>query len=224
LYRKYNCTLQFGGSDQWANILGGVDLIRRTESKEVYAVTLPLIARSDGKKMGKSESGAIWLDITKTNVYDFYQYWINVPDQDVDRFLKVFTFLEVKEIDLLTKENIINAKKVLAYEVTKFVHGEELALVTKEQSEKIFEKGDIENAPLVEVDKSLFSQEKINLLDILTSAQVTASKGKARELIVAGGVYVNEVRVTSTEIDKSVIEKDFVIRVGKKKYYKIISV
>lgn len=223
LHRKYNCTIQLGGSDQWANILGGVDLVRRTEGKEVYAITWQLIARSDGKKMGKSESGAIWLDQTKTSVYDFYQWWVNIPDADVEKFLNVFTFFEVDTIKDLVKGDIVNAKKILAYEVTKFVHGEDCAQEVKNQSQKIFTEGDIENAPEVKISKFLLEGKMINILDVLVATRLVSSKSKARELISGGGLYVNDIRIGMSEIDRKTIEEGFVLRIGKKKYYNIIA-
>ena len=223
LHRKYGCTIQLGGSDQWANILGGVDLIRRTEGKEVYAVTWQLIARSDGKKMGKSESGAIWLDKAKTSAYDFYQWWVNIPDDDVEKFLNVFTFLEIDKISNLVKDNIIDAKKILAYEVTKFVHGEFEAQEVKNQSQKIFTEGNIENAPEVKISKTLLIGDVLNILDIIVATQLVTSKSKVRDLISGGGLYINDIRIDTSEIDRKTIDEGFVLRIGKKKYYKIVT-
>ena len=141
LNREYSCTIQLGGSDQWSNILGGVDLIRKADKKECYAITWPLIARSDGKKMGKSEAGAVWLSKEKTSSYELYQYFINIPDADCEKFLKIFTLLEIPEIEKLVTENIINAKKVLAFEVVKFVHSLEDAESAKKTSEELFGSG-----------------------------------------------------------------------------------
>jgi tyrosyl-tRNA synthetase len=223
LYRTQDCTIQLGGSDQWANILGGVDLVKKCEGKEVYALTWPLVARSDGKKMGKSESGTVWLDETKTSVYELYQWWINVPDADVSKFLKIFTMLELDEIEKIVVNNIIEAKKTLAFEVTRFVHGEEKAWEAKEQSESLFEKGDFENAPAVEIDASLVAGENVNLLEILTSTNILESKSKAREMISSGAISVNDEKIGEFEIQNPFKQnKDFVVRVGKKKYYKII--
>lgn len=223
LNRKYDCTIELGGSDQWANILGGVELVRKVEGKEVYAITWPLVTRSDGKKMGKSESGSIWLDQSKTSIYDFYQWWINVPDLDVEKFLKIFTFLAINEIKEIAEGDIMEAKKVLAYEVTKFVHGVKNANLVKEQSEKIFEQGDLANAPVVEIDYSLFSADTISLVDIIVSANIVDSKSKGRKLIEEGGLYINDQRINNIEIKKSDIDlNNFVLRSGKKKYYKIV--
>jgi tyrosyl-tRNA synthetase len=220
LYRNYDCTIQLGGSDQWSNILGGVDLIRKTEQKEVYAITWPLIARSDGKKMGKSESGAVWLDKNKTSPYELYQYWINIPDADALKFLKVFTLLETEEIEKLVSENIINAKKVLAYEITKFVHGEVEAEIARETSEALFGggKSNLENLETHEVDSEFIVNGKLNLVEFLTAKEILKSKREARDLIESGGVYIDDIAVKgqSVEIDK----KEFLLRIGKKKYYK----
>jgi tyrosyl-tRNA synthetase len=222
LYRNYDCTIQLGGSDQWSNILGGVDLIRKTEQKEVYAITWPLIARSDGKKMGKSESGAVWLDKNKTSPYELYQYWINIPDADALKFLKVFTLLETEEIEKLVSENIINAKKVLAYEITKFVHGEVEAEIARETSEALFGggKSNLENLETHEVDSEFIVNGKLNLVEFLTAKEILKSKREARDLIESGGVYIDDIAVKgqSVEIDK----KEFLLRIGKKKYYKIL--
>lgn len=224
LFRTENCTIQLGGSDQWANILGGVDLVKKCEGKEVYAITWPLVARSDGKKMGKSESGTVWLDENKTSPYELYQWWINVPDSDVAKFLKIFTFLELEEIETAVANNIIEAKKTLAFEVTKFVHGSEKAWSAKEQSEDLFEKGNLENAPEVAVEKSLLEGEQINLLEILTASEILESKNKAREMINSGAVSVNDVKVDVFEIANPLKNnQELTVRVGKKKYYKIVT-
>lgn len=222
LYRNYDCTIQLGGSDQWSNILGGVDLIRKTEQKEVYAITWPLIARSDGKKMGKSESGAVWLDKNKTSPYELYQYWINIPDADALKFLKVFTLLETEEIEKLVNENIINAKKVLAFESTKFVHGQVEAEIARETSEALFGggKSNLENLETHEVGAEYIVDGKINLVDFLVAKEILKSKREVRDLIESGGVYIDDVAVKeqTVELDK----KEFLLRIGKKKYYKIL--
>lgn len=222
LYRNYDCTIQLGGSDQWSNILGGVDLIRKTEQKEVYAITWPLIARSDGKKMGKSESGAVWLDKNKTSPYELYQYWINIPDADALKFLKVFTLLETEEIGKLVSENIINAKKVLAFESTKFVHGQVEAEIARETSEALFGggKSNLENLETHEVGAEYIVDGKINLVDFLVAKEILKSKREVRDLIQSGGVYIDDVAVKeqTVELDK----KEFLLRIGKKKYYKIL--
>lgn len=222
LYRNYDCTIQLGGSDQWSNILGGVDLIRKTEQKEVYAITWPLIARSDGKKMGKSESGAVWLDKNKTSPYELYQYWINIPDADALKFLKVFTLLETEEIEKLVSENIINAKKVLAFESTKFVHGQVEAEIARETSEALFGggKSNLENLETHEVGAEYIVDGKINLVDFLVAMEILKSKREVRDLIESGGVYIDDVAVKeqTVELDK----KEFLLRIGKKKYFKIL--
>ncbi len=221
LNREYDCTVQLGGSDQWSNILGGVDLIRKTEQKEVYAITWPLIARSDGKKMGKSESGAVWLSAEKTSPYELYQYWINVPDADAEKFLKVFTLLETPEIEKIVSENIINAKKVLAYEITKFVHGETESNLARETSEALFGGGakvDLDSLETFKVDPGFINvDDKINLLEFLVYKNILKSKREVRDLLEGGGIYVDDVVVTESLVDK----KDFLLRVGKKKYFKV---
>jgi len=214
LYRNYDCTIQLGGSDQWSNILGGVDLIRKTEQKEVYAITWPLIARSDGKKMGKSESGAVWLDKNKTSPYELYQYWINIPDADALKFLKVFTLLETEEIEKLVSENIINAKKVLAFESTKFVHGQVEAEIARETSEALFGggKSNLENLETHEVGAEYIVDGKINLVDFLVAMEILKSKREVRDLIESGGVYIDDVAVKeqTVELDK----KEFLLRMN----------
>jgi tyrosyl-tRNA synthetase len=224
LFRKYNCTIQLGAQDQWSNILGGVDLIRKCEQAESYAIVSPLLVRSDGKKMGKSEGGAIWLDKNKTSSYELYQYFINIPDADVSKFMNIFTFVESVEIERLINENINNAKKVLAFEVVKFVHSEADAQEAKEKSEKIFEEGDLDNAPEVTVPKELLTGEKIHIADILVAGKVLESKGKVKELLAGGGLQVNNQKIETLEIDNPTLAgSELVVRIGKKKYYKIIS-
>ena len=223
LYKKYNCTVQIGGSDQWSNILGGVDLIKKVEKKEVYALTWPLIARSDGKKMGKSESGAVWLNSEKTGPYEFYQYWLNVPDTDVERFFKVFTFLEIENIENIMTNDIREAKKVLAYEVTAYIHGADEANKARESSEVLFGGKDaaLENFEEHLFLKSDFKNDKVNVIDIMIKIGATKSKREARDLVSSGGVYVDGVKTEDTEIlltDK----ESFLLRVGKKKYFKIV--
>lgn len=223
LHDTFGCRLQIGGTDQWGNILAGVDLIRRKREQEVYAFTIPLITTSDGKKMGKSMGGAVWLEASKYSPFDFYQYWINVDDRDVGRFLKIFTFLpleEVAELEKLEGAEIKKAKEVLAYEVTKFIHGEVETDKAKQAALELFSGAgaDSEAVPSVEID---LGSEK-NIVDVLVETELVESKTKARNLIESGGVYVDDVVVPDLNFTLKK-DKDFVlIRLGKKRYTKVV--
>jgi tyrosyl-tRNA synthetase len=228
LHKKYGCTLQMGGDDQWSNILAGADLIRRKESKNAYGLTFTLLTNSEGKKMGKTEAGAVWLDPSKTSPYDFYQYWRNVGDADVKKCLSLLTFLpmdEVNRLGSLESEKINEAKRVLAYEVTKMVHGEEEAQKARSTAEALFGAGgDTETIPGTIISKDNLMQNS-KLVDILILTGLAPSKGEAKRLIKQGGIYVNEERID--DIDRQVSEDDFkdgnfMIRKGKKIYHKVI--
>jgi len=228
LYKDYNCIMQLGGDDQWSNILGGIDLIRRVEGKEVYGMTFQLLTTSEGKKMGKTEKGAIWLDPQKTSPYDFYQYWRNVQDADVIKCLKLLTFLPMKQINEMAawKDAQINeAEKILAYEVTALVHGKEEADKVHRAAEAIFSKGMASDyMPTATIERTAL-KEGINILDLLVRTGLTPSKGEGRRLIQQGGLYLNNERVDS--IDRVVTESDLedsgmIIRKGKKSYHKIV--
>jgi tyrosyl-tRNA synthetase len=228
LYRKFDCKLQLGGDDQWSNILAGADLIRKVESKPAYGMTFTLLTTSQGKKMGKTESGTVWLDAQKTSPYDFYQYWRNVEDADVSRCLALLTFLPMSEVNRLGNlqgERINEAKKVLAYEVTKLVHGQSEAEMSQKASEALFEGiGDLgEKIPTTELSDSDFAKNS-NILDILMLTGLISSKGEGRRLIDQKGIYVNEQAIES--IEYSLSEKDFkdasiIIRKGKKLYHRV---
>jgi tyrosyl-tRNA synthetase len=226
LNRRYNCKLEMGGDDQWSNILGGVDLIRRKEKKQVYGMTFTLLTKSDGKKMGKTEGGAIWLDKEKTSPYDFYQYWRNVDDADVEKCLALLTFLpmdEVKRLGSLKDSEINKAKEVLAYEVTKLIHGKEEADKAKEASQALFAGGNsMDNVPTVEITKE---DSNCSVVDLLVKTNILPSKSEARRLIKQGGLRVNNKKVE--DINASISENDFkdgslLVRRGKKKYNKIV--
>jgi tyrosyl-tRNA synthetase len=223
LHDTFGCRLQIGGTDQWGNIIAGVDLIRRKREKEVYAFTIPLITTSDGKKMGKSMGGAVWLEASKYSPFDFYQYWINVDDRDVGRFLKIFTFLpleEVAELEKLEGAEIKKAKEVLAYEVTKFIHGEAETDKAKQAALELFSGAgaNSEAVPSVEIDLG----ESKNIVDLLVETGLVESKTKARNLIESGGVYVDDVVVPDLNFVLKK-DKDFVlIRLGKKRYTKVV--
>ncbi|WP_027631659.1 tyrosine--tRNA ligase [Clostridium hydrogeniformans] len=226
LNQKYGCTMQLGGDDQWSNMIAGADLIRRKEQKQAYAMTCTLLTNSEGKKMGKTENGALWLDAEKTTPYEFYQYWRNVGDADVEKCLKLLTFVPVVDINSLcsVEGSAINeAKKVLAYEVTKLIHGEEEATKAKEAAEALFGGGvDLSNVPTVTISKGDLDK---TLLDILVEGKVIPSKGEGRRLIQQNGLSLNDEKVT--EISKSLTEEDFkdgyaLIKRGKKNYHKIV--
>lgn len=227
LYRKENCKLQLGGNDQWSNIIGGVELVRRSESDSVYGMTFTLLTNSEGKKMGKTESGAIWLDAEKTSPYDFYQYWRNVDDADVKKCLSLLTFLPMEEVNRFSSlegAEINKAKEVLAYEVTKLVHGEEEAKKADSAAKSLF--GNNKSAsdlPTTEIAKDEFA-EGCNVITLLQKADLISSRGEGRRLIKQGGVYVNDERVT--DIDLSITLEDFtddslMIRKGKKVHHQI---
>lgn len=229
LYKEHGCICQLGGDDQWSNILGGVDLIRRIEGKEVYGMTFQLLTTSDGKKMGKTEKGAVWLDPEKTSPYDFYQYWRNIQDADVIKCLKLLTFLPMEQINEMaawTDARINEAKKILAYEVTAIVHGREEADKVHKAAEAIFSKGVAsDDMPAVTIERSVIS-ERINILDLLVRTGLVPSKGEGRRLIQQGGLYLNNERVDT--IDRMVDESDLedsrmIIRKGKKAYFRIVA-
>ncbi|HPT78176.1 MAG TPA: tyrosine--tRNA ligase [Candidatus Atribacteria bacterium] len=227
LYRKYNCKMQLGGDDQWSNILGGAELIRRVEGGSAYGMTFTLLTTSEGKKMGKTEAGALWLDPAKTSPYDFYQYWRNVDDADVMKCLALLTFLpmdEVRRLGSLKDEKINEAKKVLAYEVTKLVHGREEADKARAAAEALFGGGG-EGA---EVPGSTISmvqfRENANIIDILLLLGLIPSKGEGRRLIQQGGIYVNDERIDDighTLADNDLKDGSLMIRKGKKVYHKV---
>lgn len=222
LFREFGCTLQLGATDQWSNILGGVELIRKAEGKEAYAAVSPLLVRSDGKKMGKSEGGAVWLDKNKTSSYELYQYFINIPDADVENFFRVFTFFELSEIQNILSGDIREAKKILAFEIVKFVHSEADANLAKEQSEALFSgQGDLSNMESISADGESFKDGKLDLVNFLVEKEILSSKREARELLTQGGIYINDEKYTEFELSTENLDGEFLLRVGKKKYFKI---
>lgn len=223
LNEKYNCTMQLGGDDQWSNMIAGMDLIRKKNGKQVYALTCNLLLTSNGTKMGKTESGAIWLDKEKTPVYDFYQYWRNIDDKDVEKTLKMLTFVSIEEIEKMCDvvgEEINKAKEMLAYEVTKIIHGEEEATRCREISTALFSKDkNLDNVPTYEI-----LQDEIGktILDILVSKNIFPSKSEGRRLITQGGVTINESKITDSNFILK--EEDFednkvIVKKGKKNFY-----
>lgn len=221
LYRRYGCRLQLGGDDQWSNILAGADLIRRKENTPAYAVTIPLLTTSEGKKMGKTAKGAVWLDAKKTSPYDFYQYWRNVEDDRVATCMKLLTFMPLDEIEQLTKhlDERMNAAKVrLAYEVTAIVHGQEIANQVEKQVAAAFSQ-DEDNMPTVTIAAT------DNIIDVLVNTNVCGSRGEARRLIDGGGISINDTKITSATqpIDSSILANGhFVLHKGKKVHIKVV--
>jgi tyrosyl-tRNA synthetase len=231
LWKNFNCTMQIGATDQWSNILGGVELIRKKEGAESFAITGPLIARSDGKKMGKTAGGALWLDGDKTSPYDFYQYWINIPDADVEKFFKYFTFLEIGDIEKIMQKDIREAKKDLAFMITEIVHGKDEAEKAKKQSEELFGQNEVnlENIgedQTIKLEDNFIVEDKINIIEFLAIKNILKSKREAREFVESGAISINEekINVGDFEIKKLGDKKEFLLRIGKKKYFKVVVV
>lgn len=226
LNKEYNCVMQLGGDDQWSNMIAGVELIRRKERKPAFAMTCTLLTNSEGKKMGKTESGALWLDPSKTSPFDFYQYWRNVNDADVEKCLALLTFLpmdEVRRLGALQDKEINEAKKILAYEVTKLVHGEEEASKAKEAAEALFSGGtNLDNVPTYSIAAEVVGS---SINDILALTKIVPSKGEGRRLIVQGGVSVNDEKITDIAfpVTQELFNDGYVlVKKGKKNYYKIV--
>lgn len=227
LHNDYNCIMELGGDDQWSNMLAGVELIRRKEQKPAYCMTCKLLTTSDGRKMGKTEKGALWLDPEKTSPYDFYQYWRNVDDSDVENCLCLLTFLPMDEVRRLAalKDAAINeAKKVLAFEVTKLIHGEEEAIKAQQAAEALFGGGaDMSNVPTIEITSADMTAK---VIDVLTAAKVFSSKREARQMITQGGLTVKDSVLSDPEAvlaeDMFDEEKSLLIRKGKKKYFRLV--
>ena len=228
LFKQYGCRLQLGGDDQWSNILAGADLIRRKERQDAFALTCPLVMTHSGEKMGKTVSGALWLDPKRTSPYEFYQYWRNVDDRDVERFLGLLTFLpmdEVRRLGRLQAEQINEAKGVLAFEVTKIVHGEEEALKAQDAAQTLFGgAGGLDNVPAFEVTANMLAEDG-RLTTLLAACGLCTSRGDARKMVQAGAVLVGEDRVTDIEIlirPEQVGESGLLLRKGKKSYCRLI--
>ncbi len=231
LYRRHDCRLQMGGDDQWGNIVAGMDLIRRVESVETFALTSPLVTRADGQKMGKTEKGALFLDPELVSAYEFYQYWINVPDRDAGKLLKVFTFLPLQEIERLAAlrdKDIRIAKETLAYELTGIVHGPDAAEGARSASRAVFPgggAGNLEGVPSASIRRAEL-KEGINVLDIFVRSGLVASKSEARRLVVQGGATVTGRSIRDIEhligpeaLDEGVI----LLRAGKKRYFRFLA-
>ena len=219
LHNHYGCNMQFGGDDQWSNMLAGTELIRKKTGKDAYALTITLLTNSEGKKMGKTASGAVWLDPKKTSPFDFFQYWRNIDDADVNKCLKLLTFLPIEEIEEMEKwtgERINEKKEILAYEVTKLVHGEQEAKKTLEAARNIFSgSGESENMP-----STTISKDELPICDLLVEAKLCTSKSEARRLVEQGGVSVDSNKITNpSEVIK--INDGMIIKKGKKTFLKI---
>lgn len=225
LNKKYGCTMQLGGDDQWSNMIAGVELIRKKEQKPAYAMTNVLLTNSEGKKMGKTAKGALWLDAEKTSPYDFYQYWRNIADADVEKCLALLTFLpmdEVRRLGALEGAEINEAKKILAFEITKIIHGEEEAQKAKEGAEGAFGGGDMSNVPAIELTEDRLGVE---LLDLLVENKLIKSKGEGRKLVTQNGLTVADNKVSDFAmkiIEELFVEGEFILKIGKKKVYRVI--
>ena len=226
LFQHYGCNMQFGGNDQWSNMLGGTELIRRKLGKDAHAMTITLLLTSEGKKMGKTASGAVWLDPNKTSPYDFYQYWRNIEDADVLKCIRMLTFLPLEQIDEMDKwegSQLNTAKEILAYELTKLVHGEEEANKAQETARGLFSGKGSENMPSSQLSADKFEDGKIGAINLLVACGLCASNGEARRLIQQGGVAVNDQKVASIDVtfDQSDFEGDgVVIKKGKKVFHR----
>ena len=228
LYKEYGCNMQFGGDDQWSNMLGGTELIRKKLGKDAYAMTITLLLNSEGKKMGKTASGAVWLDPEKTSPYEFYQYWRNVGDDDVLKCIRMLTFLPLEEIDEMDKwegSQLNKAKEILAYELTKLVHGEEEAAKAQAAAKAIFGgAADLSNMPSTKLADEDFTDGSIDILAVLIKAGITKSRGEGRRLVDQGGVSVDDAKVTDSAMSftqAGLKEKPVVVKKGKKIFHKI---
>ena len=228
LFRRHNCVLELGGDDQWSNIIGGVELVRRKENKEAYGMTVSLLTNSEGKKMGKTEKGAVWLDPEKTSPFEFYQYWRNIGDDDVIKCLKILTFIPMKEINEMSHlkgEELNKAKEILAFEVTKQIHGEEEAVKARDAAKALFSTGtDTDNMPSTDISASDFTDGKIDVLDLLIKTGLVPSKGEGRRLVKQGGITIDGKKVTEPAGNVSIenfSRKYIIIKKGKKVYHKV---
>lgn len=228
LFQRHGCNMQFGGDDQWSNMLGGTELIRRKLGKDAHAMTITLLLNSEGKKMGKTQSGAVWLDPEKTSPFDFFQYWRNIADADVLKCLRMLTFLPLSQIDEMDSwegSQLNEAKEILAYELTKLVHGEEEAEKAKKSARELFTGGNAENMPLCELDEADFTDGSVDILTILQKSGLAPSRSEARRNVEQGGVTVegetvNDLKASYT---REQLADGAVVRRGKKKFVKVIA-
>ena len=228
LFQKYGCNMEFGGDDQWSNMLGGTELIRRKLGKNAYAMTINLLLNSEGKKMGKTQSGAVWLDPAKTSPFDFYQYWRNVSDADVLKCLRMLTFLPLEQINEMDKwegSQLNEAKEILAFELTKLVHGEEEASKAKEGARALFSSGNAADMPVAELMDSDFENGQIGILKLLVKAGLAPSNAEARRNVEQGGVTIDGEKAADVKavVTKEQIGEDgIILKRGKKKFIKVI--
>ena len=230
LFDKYDCTMQLGGDDQWSNIIAGVNLVRKMRKEEVYGMTFTLLATKEGNKMGKTEKGAVWLDAEKTSPYEFFQYWRNVADEDVINSLKLITFIPIEEIERMESwqgSELNKAKEILAFELTKLVHGEEEAQKALDAARAIFQSGTHDkNMPSTKLEESDFTDDEIGLLNLLVLLNLCTSNGEARRLVQQGGVSIDDVKINDARhiVKKSDFNNDgfIIIRKGKKVYHKVL--
>lgn len=228
LYKHYGCNMQFGGDDQWSNMLGGTELIRRKLGKDAYAMTITLLMNSEGKKMGKTASGAVWLDPKKTSPFEFFQYWRNVGDKDVLKCIRMLTFLPLEQIDQMDQwegSQLNQAKEILAYELTKLVHGEEEAEKAKTASHALFAGGsDDSNMPTTEITADQLTEGEIGIMDLMLACKLVPSKSEARRLVQQGGVFVNDEKVAAIDfkVTEAMLKENVKIRKGKKTFHKAI--
>ncbi len=229
LFKHYNCNMQFGGNDQWSNMLGGTELIRKKLGKDAHCMTITLLTDSNGNKMGKTAGNAVWLDPNKTSPFEFYQYWRNVSDADVLKCIRMLTFLPLEQIDEMDKwegSELNKAKEILAYEMTNLVHGEEEATKAQNAAKALFSgASDISDMPTVEVSDDDFDDDEISIVKILVKAQIAKSNGEAKRLIQQGGISVNDEKVAdfAQKISKeSIMTNDTIIKKGKKVFYKVV--
>lgn len=227
LFQKYGCNLQFGGDDQWSNMLGGTELIRRKLGKDASAMTITLLLNSEGKKMGKTQSGAVWLDPNKTSPFDFYQYWRNVADADVLKCIRMLTFLPLEEIDAMDAwegSELNKAKEILAYELTKLVHGEEEAVKAQESARALFSSGNAANMPQAALTEEDFADGEIDIVTLLHVSGLVPSKSEGRRAVQQGGVAVNAEKVMDFKqtYTKDAFTEDFILKRGKKNFRKIV--
>ena len=229
LFQRYGCNMQFGGDDQWSNMLGGTELIRRKLGKDAHAMTITLLLNSEGKKMGKTQSGAVWLDPNKTTPFEFYQYWRNVGDADVLKCIRMLTFLPLEEIDKMDTwegAQLNTAKEILAYELTKLVHGEEEAKKAQESARALFSQGNADNMPTTELEEADFQDGKIDILAVLVKSGQASSRSDARRAVTQGGVSVDGEKVT--DITTTYTPADFdgegkIVKKGKKNFRRVVA-
>ena len=227
LFKNYGCNMQFGGDDQWSNMLGGTELIRKKLGKDAHAMTITLLTDSQGKKMGKTVGNAVWLDANKTSPYDFYQYWRNVEDSDVMKCIRMLTFLPLEQIDEMDKwegAQLNEAKEILAYELTNMVHGKEEADKAQATARALFSgAGDMENMPSTKLDPADLTDGRIGILTLLVKAGLAPSNGEARRLVQQGGISVDDVKITDpqTSYDSAALGNGVVVKKGKKVFHKI---